>query len=312
MVYLKKTLKKLGSNFRNNLVYKKRKFYPNFKQAVFVLFIAVVLSGMFSVGLGVLFKGSKNLGITLFLTTLPSLVMFLVLYIFVKDKHKKVFLGMFSKNVDFNFLYTIIPMIAGTMLLNIFFNYFIPASKDNMYNEFMMKIATDKSIIIFFMIPIAIIAPITEELIFRGMILKGIASNHNATMAIFLSAFLFSIIHLNLAQIPNAFILGIIFAFIMLHTKNIFYTIIYHAINNFFVTFMLFFVKPEDLNRTDEIPKDTSSPFGIIILAVVGVFLIYVGLKWTIKTITKEDRTVIPSQQVYNNYLAALDNNELD
>lgn len=267
---------------------------------------------MFSAGLGVLFKGSENLGITLFLTTSLSLIMFFVVYSFVKNKHKKVFLGMFSRDINFNFLYTIIPMIVGTMLLNIFFNYLIPTGQDNTYNEFMMKIATDKSIIILFIIPIAIIAPITEELIFRGMILKGIASNHNAIMAIFLSAFLFSIIHLNLAQIPNAFILGVIFAFIMLHTKNIFYTIIYHAINNFFVTFMLFFVKPEDLRKTDEIPKDIASPLGVIIFAVVGVLLIFIGLKWTIKIITREDRSIIPDKRVYNDYLASFDNNEAD
>ncbi len=232
---------------------------------------------------------------------------FFTVYAFVERKHKKVFSGMFSRNINFNFLYTIIPMIVGTILLNVFFNSIIPSSGDNSYKEFMMKIAMDKSVIILYMIPIAIIAPITEELIFRGMILKGIASNHSAAMAIFLSSFLFSVIHLNWAQIPNAFILGVIFAFIMIHTRNIFYTIIYHAINNFWVTFMLFFVKPEDLSRTNDVSKGITSPVMLVMVAVLGVLFIYIGLKWTIKIITKEDRAVIPDEHVYNTYLSSLE-----
>jgi len=263
---------------------------------------------MLSFGFRFLFKGNKNIIVIVIASMLISMSMFFSVYFFIKDKYKKnIFYGMFSKDINLNFIYTIIPIIIGTMMLNMLFNYLIPTSNDSTYNQFMIKVASNKSYITLFMIPIAIVAPITEELIFRGFLLRGIASNHKPIIAITVSAFLFSAIHFNMAQIPNAFVLGVIFAFIMIHSRNIFYTIIYHAINNFFVTFMLYFVNPDELKKHDSVPVEVISPVFLIVMTISGIILIYIGLKWTIKTITGKERELFPEKNVYDDYLAGFE-----
>jgi hypothetical protein len=260
---------------------------------------------MLSIGISYVFKANKGVLSALFSSILISLSMFTFVYIFIKKYYKFVFKGMFVGKLNFNFFYTIIPAIVGTMMLNMVLNNLIPTTNDSTYIKFMTEVASNKNFITLFMIPIVIIAPITEELIFRGMLLRGIASNHKPAIAIIASATMFSLIHLNLAQIPNAFILGVIFAFLMIHTRNITYTIIYHAINNFLVTFMLYFIDPKDLEIQSTNSTEVISPLMLIVLAFLGVSFIYLGLKWTISTITNEKRSFLPSDEVYTNYLSS-------
>lgn len=79
---------------------------------------------------------------------------------------------------------------------------------------------------------VAIIAPVVEELIFRGLILQGLRKNYRAFTAIIISALLFSLFHLNPWQMPATFILGFILGWIMLRTHNILLAIIGHSLNN--------------------------------------------------------------------------------
>jgi uncharacterized protein len=82
---------------------------------------------------------------------------------------------------------------------------------------------------------VAVIAPIVEELIFRGLILHGLRKNYTATTAIFISALLFSLFHLNPWQMPATFVLGLLLGWIMLRTRNIILAILGHSLNNFLV-----------------------------------------------------------------------------
>ena len=55
---------------------------------------------------------------------------------------------------------------------------------------------------------------------------------NNVYSAIILSAVLFALFHVNPAQIPGAFILGLITGYIVYRTKSIFYSFFVHAIYN--------------------------------------------------------------------------------
>lgn len=78
----------------------------------------------------------------------------------------------------------------------------------------------------------AVIAPIYEEIIFRGIILKGMAKKINPNIAIVVSAFLFALAHLNIPQGINAFLLGLVVGFIYLRTESIYLSIFAHIVNN--------------------------------------------------------------------------------
>lgn len=79
---------------------------------------------------------------------------------------------------------------------------------------------------------VVVIAPIIEELIFRGIIMHGFMRNYPQLIAIFFSGLLFALFHLNPWQFPATFILGCLLGWIMLITRNIFACILGHAINN--------------------------------------------------------------------------------
>ena len=79
---------------------------------------------------------------------------------------------------------------------------------------------------------LAIIAPFTEEFLFRGLILTGFLNNYSAKKAILISALLFAIFHLNMFQFLGAFALGLFFAWLVVKTKSLWPGIFGHALNN--------------------------------------------------------------------------------
>lgn len=82
---------------------------------------------------------------------------------------------------------------------------------------------------------VVIIAPIIEELIFRGIIMHGFMRNYPNVIAILISALFFALFHLNPWQFPATFLLGILLGWTMVITRNIFVCIAGHAINNLLV-----------------------------------------------------------------------------
>lgn len=76
------------------------------------------------------------------------------------------------------------------------------------------------------------IAPITEELLFRGVILKGMMNNYSVKKSIIISSILFAIIHGTLQQGVYAFITGIIFSMIYIYTGSVKLSILAHFLNN--------------------------------------------------------------------------------
>ncbi|MYB57730.1 MAG: CPBP family intramembrane metalloprotease [Gemmatimonadetes bacterium] len=75
--------------------------------------------------------------------------------------------------------------------------------------------------------------PIIEEALFRGIIVGGLLAYWSKYQAAIWSAILFGIYHLNPAQFPVAFILGLVFAWWIIQTGSLLPCILGHALNNF-------------------------------------------------------------------------------
>lgn len=82
------------------------------------------------------------------------------------------------------------------------------------------------------MVVAVIIAPIMEELVFRKFLLDRIAGFGHWT-AMMVSGVIFGVAHGNFYQFFYAFGLGVVFAYIYLHTGKIGYTISFHMLINF-------------------------------------------------------------------------------
>ena len=89
----------------------------------------------------------------------------------------------------------------------------------------------DPLVQVLFFITLALIPALTEELIFRGVILSGLRQ-FGDTIAIFSSAFLFAIYHGNFAQMLFAFPCGLVLAFAVIKTGSLWVSILIHFINN--------------------------------------------------------------------------------
>ncbi len=88
---------------------------------------------------------------------------------------------------------------------------------------------------------VAVVAPVVEELIFRGLILQGFRRNYHTLTAVFMSALLFALFHLNPWQFPATFVLGLLLGWLMVRTNNIFLAILGHSINNLLVLLSMTF-----------------------------------------------------------------------
>jgi uncharacterized protein len=79
---------------------------------------------------------------------------------------------------------------------------------------------------------LVMIAPVTEELLFRGIILRGLLSRHRPAVAVFLSAFLFAALHCNPWQFLSASFLGLALGWFYLRTGSLGLCVLGHAIFN--------------------------------------------------------------------------------
>lgn len=76
-----------------------------------------------------------------------------------------------------------------------------------------------------------LIPAICEELLFRGIIFKGLETKNKA-FAILISALMFSIFHMSKEQLIYPLLMGLLFGVIMAYENNIIYCIIVHIVNN--------------------------------------------------------------------------------
>lgn len=81
-------------------------------------------------------------------------------------------------------------------------------------------------------IALVIVAPLTEELLFRGLLLRGFLMRYSQWRAIVLSSLLFAVFHFNPWQFTGALTLGIFFAWIAVRTGSLFLPLLGHALNN--------------------------------------------------------------------------------
>ena len=127
---------------------------------------------------------------------------------------------------------------------------------------------------------VAVVAPIVEELIFRGLILNGLRLNYKAVTAVFMSALLFALFHLNPWQFPATFVLGLLLGWIMLRTNNILLAIIGHSVNNFLVLLSLTYwqeIRSNAFYLMDK-PKIYFTSLLVVLLSLLLIYLF--SKKW--------------------------------
>ena len=79
---------------------------------------------------------------------------------------------------------------------------------------------------------VAIFAPVFEEWLCRGMVLRGLLTKMKPGWAIVISALFFAVIHMNPWQALNAFIIGLVMGYVYYRTGCLWLTMLIHFVNN--------------------------------------------------------------------------------
>lgn len=106
---------------------------------------------------------------------------------------------------------------------------------------------------------IGLLASLSEEIVFRGAILRSLLRSSRLSVggAIALSALMFSVIHLNPAQLPHAFIIGLLLGWMYYRTGSILPGVAYHWANNS-VAYVLYNLYPDpDMKLIDLFGADS-------------------------------------------------------
>ncbi len=83
-----------------------------------------------------------------------------------------------------------------------------------------------------FVFAAVIIAPLVEEIFFRGFLFAGLKKRFAWTKAMLISSGLFALLHLRLLAVPPIFILGLIFAYLYQKSGSIWPGVLIHALVN--------------------------------------------------------------------------------
>ena len=110
------------------------------------------------------------------------------------------------------------------------------------------------------------IAPVFEELLFRGFILRNM-SRVSQRFGIISSAILFGLFHMNIPQFVSATFFGLVIGYVAIKSDSIFPCIILHAFNNCFAMLQSMFY--------DNASQSAINKFSIVYTVVIAVAAIF-------------------------------------
>lgn len=249
----------------------------------FVLFLSCVFATLYI---------TKTLGPFTALTTLTistilqeAIALFLPVIFFIKKLHFEFTGYLRLKSVKFAITIRIFFLAASgylfitcfIVLWNLVFGthfIFTKTIEDYIPNDFFGVMGI--------ILNIAFISAIAEELLFRGVLLRGLEPL-GKFWAIVLSAFAFAVFHISFYKLGYAFVLGIFLGYLAVITDNILYAIIYHCLHNIFSSFI-------DISYLIENAVSSSDKSKILFVYIIGLIIaslfmvtIFISIKEAIK-----------------------------
>ncbi|WJE59759.1 CPBP family intramembrane glutamic endopeptidase [Bacillus mycoides] len=252
-------------------------------------FFGWMIIGMFLTMIPLNLSGASDNTIEL-LSQISIFFAFPLLWLYLKtSKNNVVFKSFFDKPRRLHWglivLATIMGMIFAVGISQIQF-YILAHTVPN----FLVTMLEDGNVIntsniymtIFTFISACVLAPIMEEVIFRGFFLQRMAYKWGIKRAVIISSLIFGLGHFD---VIGAFMFGVILCLLYIKTKNIWTNIAVHALNNLIATSMQF-VGGEGSDAISITELQAQSNLWI------GIGLTVVGLLWLIPYIWKQWRTV--------------------
>lgn len=117
------------------------------------------------------------------------------------------------------------------------------------------------------LISVSVFAPLFEEWLCRGLVLRGLLQKTKPGTAIVVSAVFFAVLHMNPWQALPAFLLGLLFGYVYYRTGSLKLTMLMHCVNN---TMATVFSKIPSLADADSF-KDVMSPWAYVFIMIACI-----------------------------------------
>lgn len=261
-------------------------FYPNIGQSFRLLIRLILITILFSIPFGIALILTERYEIPhgqLLISFLLLLAQVVSLYIVVRLGLKRIRkFDMPEYRLRFNMeSYQVLLMIA---LMTIAASTLISTVTDllpesDWFNDYMSQLAQPN---VFAFLAIVVVAPILEEILFRGVILEGLLKNYSPAKAIIWSAVIFGVAHMNMWQTTSAILLGLLIGWVYWKSSSIIPGMVIHFVNNLIGYIAMINMADANESLSDSIGDNLI--YGVVLLIALGIFILswrWLNKRWT-------------------------------
>ncbi len=237
--------------------YNEENYCPwNFWEAVVAVFLTIPLILILTIPIAFLLE--RNMGEVIFSPSeisnfgfaiayfIQAVVLLILLWLFVFYRNRATWYDLGIKPFSilkgiFLTLFGIIAIFFIDIVYTIFLR-FIPWDTDK--NKIRLLIENKNISLTMLFIVAVIIAPICEELFFRGFLFPAFKKKMTTFSAMFLSSILFAVFHLEPTQLIPLIGIGFILSFVYEKAESLIPSVLLHSLNNLIAIIILFqFIK---------------------------------------------------------------------
>ena len=209
------------------------------KTAFIIVFLSVIsafLGGGIITWLGMSYAESYQKIITFISFIIGQSLMVVPLILYLKFKKLSFFNSIRFKILKYNTIKSVTLFSIGLIILSDeidrIIQLFVPTPEYVLDLNYLLKPDSFFSGVLLF-IAVVILAPLGEEIIFRGFLQQTLEKQwKDTTRAILFTALIFSLIHMNPYWFIQIYFLGVILGFLAWKTKSILAPLILHSLNN--------------------------------------------------------------------------------
>ena len=130
------------------------------------------------------------------------------------------------------------------------------------------------------LLSVSVFAPVFEEWLCRGMILRGLLKHVRPVWAMVISSLIFAVIHMNPWQALPAFILGMLFAYVYYRTGSLKLTMLMHCANNTFAALLSQNERLAEIESwTEVMPLPMYAALVAVCILIVAAFIFILSRK---------------------------------
>lgn len=259
-----------------------------FTTSMLVVVIAYFCMGIITAAYGV--EKLENNIVYFFARYLVISLSLIIGSLIVYKRQKLLFSDVTEVKFDYKYLIVILFVSVGALFgLSGLNDYFVAFLQKFGYVPDMVTLPDKTPLnVILCVAIIALIPAITEEFLFRGLVLKGSLWLGNIP-AVLISAAAFSLYHTSPSQTIYQFVIGVIYAVIATTSGSVIPTIVIHFLNNFIIIIFNYYLP--DFLLTGGL-KIASVVLGVLLVAA-GLLISLKGVKFFGKNEKKEKSDVL-------------------